>query len=180
LIVVLGVINVVATVYEGGKVKAKLAELKAQGVAVSWKEVIPRPVPDAENGAKLYLQAADIIKAREANRGAGYDSKDWRDAAKMAVVAKYVAEDADALALMKEAAGRPYAWFNLNWSDPPATLFPHLAKMRNLARFVGSAAIVASERGDQAEALDDLRVGFTMSRHVCPEPTLIDQLVRRW
>jgi hypothetical protein len=144
---------------------------------VSWKEVIPRPVPDAENGAKLYLQAADIIKAREANRGAGYDSKDWRDAAKMAVVAKYVAEDADALALMKEAAGRPYAWFNLNWSDPPATLFPHLAKMRNLARFVGSAAIVASERGDQAEALDDLRVGFTMSRHVCPEPTLIDQLV---
>jgi hypothetical protein len=87
----------------------------------------------------------------------------------MAVVAKYVAEDADALALVKEAAARPQCWFNLDWSNPPATIFPHLAKIRNLARFVGSAAVVASMQGDMAEALDDLRVGFTMSRHVCPD-----------
>jgi hypothetical protein len=190
VILVVGLLNVVGTVYEGAKVRAKLADLKAKGVAVSWTELIPKAVPAEENAAPLYLKAADMIKARDeaAKKTAqadgqkrveryGYDSKDWSDPARMAVVGRFVQEDADALDLIKEAAARPSCWFNLNWSDPISTLFPHLAKMRNLARFVGSAAIVASAQGNQGEALGLLRLGFVIPRHLSPEPTLIDQLV---
>ncbi len=191
VILVLGVIDVAATVYEGAALRSKLAALKAAGVPISWKEVVPKPVPDAENAAKLYLQAVALIKQRDeankkttpagAERVERYDSKDWKDPARMAVVARYVAEDADALAVVREATARPYCWFDLDWSSPPQTLFPHLARMRDLVRFVGSAAVVASMQGRQGEALDDLRMMFVMGRHVSPEPTLIDRLyASRW
>jgi hypothetical protein len=174
VIVALGVIDVVPPTAQGGE--------------ASWKDLIPKPVPDAENAAPLYLQAAGLIKAVDEAlatatppggepRVERYDTSDWHNPARMAVVAKYVAEDADVMALVKEAAARPQCWFSLDWSDPPTMKVPHLAKMRNLARFVGCSAVVAGMQGKQAEALDDLRVGFVMSRHVCPEPTLIDQLV---
>jgi hypothetical protein len=172
-----------AVLYEKAKVNAKVAELKAEGQPVVWTELVPKAVPEDQNAWALYSKAADLIRAHQGvpattpfYRLTRYSVMDWRDPARMAAVTRLVAEDMDALALVKAAAGRPQCWFEEDWSDPVSMEMPHTSAARELARLAGSGAIVASAQGDQGEAVDRLRAGFALSRYVSSEPCTIDEL----
>jgi len=166
--------------YYQGKVDAKLRQFKAAGFPTRGADLQPPPVPEAENAAPLYLKAADLV---EPKGGGGlkppdaYSAKGLPSPADLKALAEFVSHFGEAADLVREATQRPKCRFDTDWSDPPAALFPHLARMRAVARFTAAEAMVESYRGHQAEAVDRLRMGFVASRHASSEACLITVLV---
>jgi hypothetical protein len=163
-----------------GKVDAKLRQLKAAGLPIGGTDLQPPPVPEAQNAAPLYLEAADLVEPKS---GAAlkppdaYNAKGPPTPDDVKAIAEFVGHFDDALELIHEATNRPQCQFAVDWSDPPAALFPHLARMRAVARFLRAEAMVASHRGDEAEALERVRMGFVASRQLSGEAVLITALV---
>jgi hypothetical protein len=174
----------------GAQVQQKLQQLRAAGKPLTGPELAPSPVLDAENAAPLYLKAAEIVKPHagqsagpwgpnntDVARTVGYSESDWDNPKEMAALADLLTQDREALRLMWEATNRPACVFDVNWQSAVGTLFPHLSKMRTLARFESAAAAVSAFQGRQGEALERLRMGFVASRRVGRDPTLIAALV---
>jgi len=192
LLLVGGVVDGIATVHYAGKVGTQLATLEAAGKPVTARALAPAPVRAGENAAPLLLAAAEIVHhhdppgqgARSESWGhpmpaeaRGYGKLAWNDPADLARLARYVKDDRRALPLLREAEGKPGVDFGVNWDNPFEAPFPHFGKLRSLARFLGDAAVLASHEGDQAEALDRLRLGYSLARASSQDPTLIGQLV---
>jgi hypothetical protein len=183
----------VATLYYGARVKTKLEALRAAGKPLLCRDIAPKPVPAAENAAPLYVAADEIIKAHNPGRTngsspldqpaevppdeVGYSRYNWNDPEDLALLAKYLREDQRALDLLGDATSRPAAVFDTDWSQGIETLLPHYAKLRQAGRFLAVAAIITAHEGNQAEALDRVRMGFVVSRHASGDPALIGQLV---
>ncbi|MBM3473682.1 MAG: hypothetical protein FJX75_10480 [Armatimonadetes bacterium] len=166
--------------YYEAKVDAKLQQLKAAGLPTCGADLQPPPVPEAENAAPLYIKAANSVEPK----GGGaikppdaYNAKGLPTRADLEALAEFVGQFGEAAALVREATERPKCRFDTDWSDPPAALFPHLARMRVVARFTRAEATVESYQGEQAAAVDRLRMGFVAGRHVSGEACLITVLV---
>jgi hypothetical protein len=191
VVVVGGIVDGVATVHYGRRVKAKLEALRAAGKPLLGRDIAPKPVPPADNAAPLYLTAAGIIRAHDKSNGSaptdqpaevpreevGYSRYNWNDPEDLAVLAEYVRQDQRAIDLLQDATSRPAAVFDIDWDRGIETPLPHLAKLRLTARFLAAAAIVAAHQGNQAEALDRVRMGLVVARHTSGDPSLIGQLV---
>ncbi len=169
----------------GDQVQQKLRQLRAAGKPLTGTELAPPPVPDAENAAPLYLKAADIVEPHDgqpaggsapgstsASRVVGYSEADWDSPTEMATLARLVREDRAAMDLARQATARPKCRFDVQWQSLSTAIFPHGRKVRLLTRFESAAAAVASHQGNQAEALDRLRMGFVASRRASEDPVL--------
>jgi hypothetical protein len=88
-----------------------------------------------------------------------------------------VREDQGALDLIRQASAKPGYRSETDYSDPAAALFPQFGEARSLAYFLASAAVVASHEGEQAEALERLRLGFVLGRRLSGEAFLVSELV---
>jgi hypothetical protein len=193
IVVVLGVMDGVATLYYGARVKARLEALRAAGKPLLCRDIAPKPVPAEDNAAPLYVAADEIIRTHNPGRTnggsptdqpaevppeeVGYSRYNWNDPEDLALLAKYLREDQRALGLLQDATSRPSAVFDVDWSQGIETLLPHYTRLRQAGRFLAVAAIVAAHEGKQAEALDRVRRGFVVSRHTSSDPPLIGQLV---
>jgi hypothetical protein len=191
VLVVGGLVDGIATLHYGGRLRAKLAALKSAGKPLAGSDLAPPPVPARENAAPLYLEAAEII-ARHSGQGSapttmpagpvpadevGYGAYNWDDPGNLARLAGFVERDRRALDLVREASSRPAAAFDVDWTDPLTASLAHLAKLRSVARFLAAAAIVASHEGRQTEALERLRMGFVLARRPSAEPSMVAHLV---
>ena len=196
LVVILigGVANLAGTVYFGGKLKGELRELKAQGKPLTLAQVAPPPVPDSQNAAPLYLRAAELTEHVPRNPSAGapggpppgmegyeqpatYDMYDPNDVRQLAILSELIKQDHEAFELIREASEKPTCRFDVEWEKGYEMRFPYLAKTWHLARVLAAAAEVATHEGDQAEALERLRMGFSLAGDVSEEPDIIAQLV---
>jgi len=192
LLLVGGVVDGIATAYYGGKVESQLAALEAAGKPLSFRDLAPARARAGGNAAPLLLAAAEIVHhhdppgqgARSESWGhpmpaeaRGYGEFDWGEPADLARLARYVREDRRALDLLREAEAKAGVDFGVNWENPMQALFPYYQKLRSLARFLGDAAVLASHEGNQAEALERLRLGYSLTRASSQDPTLIGQLV---
>ncbi len=169
--------------YGKAQVEAKLAALRKEGVALKAEDLAPKPVPEAENAAPLYVKAADLLEGRtkshrDSQASVGYyRPRDLDDPAKAAVAARYLEANADVLAMVRKAADMPHCVFSVDWTDPLAAVTPYAGKMRELSRLLALRAAAASRAGDQGEAMDLVRVGFVMARRMSDHPQLTDQIV---
>jgi len=75
------------------------------------------------------------------------------------------------------AATRPGARFWINYDAGSGLLVPHLARMKACAQYLSLHANAALKAGDQATALEDLKVLFRLIQALRREPILISQLV---
>jgi hypothetical protein len=188
-----GVVDGVATLYYGARVKTRLEALRAAGKPLLGRDIAPKPVPPNDNAAPLYLAVDEIVKLHNPGRTngnapteqpvdvpreeVGYSRYNWNDPEDLAVLARYVQKDQRALDLLRDATSRPAAVFDVDWDQGLETLLPHYAKLRLVSRFVAAAAVVAAHQGNQAEALDRVRMGFVVARHTSGDPALIGQFV---
>jgi len=196
LLVIFGAVDGILAARYGAQVQQELQRLRAAGKPLKGMDLGPPPVPDDQNAAPLYLKAAEIEKPHEGqpsgasmpampggppassgNRVVGYDEADWDNPAQMGELARWLQQHREALALMREATARPQCRFDTQWQSVVGVAFPHYPEMRSLARFENAAAAVASFQGNQAEALDRLRIGLVASRRASDAPLLIPLLV---
>lgn len=162
------------------EVQAKLAELEAAGTPLTGRDLAPPPVAEADNAAPLYLQAAELTRNRwsgPSDGSVGYANADWRKPEDLERVADLLAQDQQALDLIREATARPHCRFDTPYGDLVMGILPHLAQMRNLARLQAAAAVVASHSGDQAGALEHLRRGLVIVRRTAEEGLTLSYLV---
>ncbi len=176
LIILAGLAHVVLGLYWGSQVRAELRRIEAGGEPLAFADITPPPATDAENSYALYMRAAETTKPHMPQSNSGRN-QDWTDAQVRQVRADLVREAAPAFDLIRQAAARPRFLSETNWSDGYAALLPQLSKMRQLGRFLGAAAVDASDRGDQAAASEYLRLGFVVARHSAEDPGIIAVLV---
>ena len=157
----------------------ELGPILALGEPVAAPSLNPDPVPDAENGALVYLKAMNAIGTDSpASSAMEYSGPPfpprWH---KMAD--KSVATNGETLRLVREA--RRYTRFD--WgvrvkTPAHAVAIGHLNSTRHLANVVSDAAFHAHVHGDDAEALERVRDVFHAAVAIDAAPNfLISHLV---
>ena len=160
-------------------VGAEIAKLKAAGKPVTGLDLAPSPVPDDQNAAPLYVEAAEISRAAQESQADPDDPyypnphRDWDDPALRPKLLRYVSKAEPALELLREASPRPHARFDRDWSDPMDMGFERNTAMREVARFLSAAAAVSAHQGDRAEALERVRMGAVATRHLSEDRSML-------
>ena len=148
-------------------VDSEIAKLRAAGKPVTGLDLAPPPVPDDENAAPLYLQAADIVEPKgQSSEARLYYDTDRDDPDEMELLAHVVNANSEAIELLRDAASRPHVRFDVDWSDPVRIDRPHLPRLRANARFLSAAAAVSAYEGDRVETLRRLQIGLAPARHL--------------
>jgi len=75
-----------------------------------------------------------------------------------------------ALKTIDKAVSLPKCWFDRNWSQGAALLFPELNEMRQAVRYVSLRGAVAAEKGDVGGALANVDEICAIARHQGQEP----------
>ena len=170
----------------GRELQQELGKLRAEGAPLTMPEAAPRPVPDDQNAAVLYMKVFQVsfdatqpAPPTGLNRfevPSGYKSGDWASAEPMRPV--LAAPDCQAaLRTVREASLRPSSVFPIHWDQGPDAVFPHMAQFRQAARLCAAQAMLCAKDGNLPQALDWLGVCYRMANHAAQEPTLISQLV---
>jgi len=148
---------------------------------------LARPVADESlNAAPLFEEAA--AKCPNAPDGfADFWSIKYADAnqAQRLAMENHVLQCSQALGLITEATERPYYWPKYTTGNKPdndgsmiGVLLPHLNKFRELARALCLRAQINAEKGDYAQAFDNITTCYKFGEIVKRgEKTLIEQLV---
>ncbi len=196
LAVVLGGVWTYYNVKWGRELTKELEAWKAQGLPLSMSEVIPKPVPDSENAAPIYLSVfhvsfdpnsgpagvntgklADISQEEE---NLIEDYRRGRDRPKHVAKVRAILERPEVketLQTLKRASQRPKAVFPVKWELGLAAVLPHMAQFRDATRMLAAQALLLAEDGQMADALDWCLVGLRMADHAAMEPSMIAQLV---
>jgi hypothetical protein len=151
-------------------VEQEIAACRKSGIPVSAGELQAPIPPESENAARLYLQWPDL---RHAKRIAATDETellkllDFR-LPDSAVQAGFKVFDSrrDAFALIHRAASMPNCGFKKDWSLGPAVLFPELAEMRDMVRWLEGESGALARRGKPVEAVQALALGLRIEKHV--------------
>lgn len=160
--------------------RAALAEVEALGWPLTPEELYPEPIPDSENAALVYDQAWVLDQPQTEVVSRVEDVEAWRalTEAEQTHVREALANVAQVLALLHQAAQMERCQFDLRYSDGYAMLLPHLSKMRNCVRWERVASIVALVDGRTDEALEHWLDSVAMVRHQEGQKVLISELVR--
>jgi hypothetical protein len=79
--------------------------------------------------------------------------------------------------LLIASAARPQARFWINYEDGFGLLVPHLARVKACTEYLSLHANAALKAGDEATALEDIRLLFRLIEALRREPIIISQLV---
>lgn len=165
------------------ELKTKIDVLKAEGMPVTWTDLAAAPQPAATNGATYYLEADAALKFEA-------DEEDMlADAPKLALEGKLDAEalgntkaslerHRKALALVARGNEQPRTVFHVDWDKGAGALFPHLTKLRKLARVQAAQTVVLAAEGKPDAAMASFQEGVKLEAASSEERTLISQMVR--
>ncbi|MCK4298670.1 MAG: hypothetical protein KAX80_04015, partial [Planctomycetes bacterium] len=163
--------------------RAALAETRALGWPTEIDGLYPQPIPDEENAALVYEKAfaqQSFFQAYTPLVSQVESLDNWRvlTAEQQALVREALTENAQALALLHQAAQMERCQFDLRYSDGYAMLLPHLSKMRNCVRWERVASMVALADGRTDEALEHWLDSMGMVHHQEGQRILVSELVR--
>jgi len=176
----------------GRELEAKLAELKAQGMPLTFGEAAPKPVPDVQNAALLYQKvfrvqfppAKPLVLEGSMGGLSGEEHDLIEDYIKTGHAARRQVREIlnrpeveRDLQIIRQASQRPYSVFPINWDDGAGALFPHFSRFRAAAYILAAQAVISADAGRIEEALDWCQVALRMSEHAASEPIVIGQLV---
>ncbi len=152
------------------KVKEALEELRV--------ELVPPPLPDAENAALLYRKAFELyvggLDDEETDAMCRLSEGHAITVEERAKLQAVLDRNREALKLLHEAAGRPRCNFGVDYSQGAAAEIPHVNGMIRSLRLLEVEAFM----GEGAAATEAARAAHRLSEATAGEPTLISQLVR--
>ena len=137
-------------------------------------------VPADENAALKIMEAADLLVPNSTRMGDG----DWPargeslTAEPQRQLEEIVSRNSSALENLHAAALLPKSRYFVDLSKGPATLLPHLAKVKSLAQLLRAEATLSSSLGQTELAVRSIHRGLSLARSLETEPILISQLVR--
>jgi hypothetical protein len=182
LVTVLLIVRAVLNYVEGRKLSSTLADLKAQGVPLTVKELIP-PCPDGQNGAGLWRAAEEFFLFegedtkllnevfQDLYRDQPVKTEAWPS------VVRLIEKNRRALDLITEVAGKPC----FRYGDMKVKFWerrmPNAIKMIRAVRLWGLESLHMADKGDVTVAVDRLRVGLRFAPRIAEEGTLIAFLI---
>ena len=185
LLIVVAVALLVRAVFNfsaGRRLAVAVAGLKAQGVALTAKD-LAAVCPDADNAARLWKAAADILVVGKDDKGllgrAFTDlvaSKPLSPADRDAIEG-VIARNREALVLMYLMADKPCFLYWDPGTSLAETLIPDAVEMISAARLMGFDARLRADEGDTAGAIDRIRRALGSTSKVAQEGTLITHLL---
>ena len=195
LIIVLAVVHSIASYILGRRLEARIAEIKAQGDPVSTLDLGRNTVPDSENAAGIYLKIFDKMDSHITfKKGVPYWNQESQNPPWIRLLSQAKSKspttevwkatreslaDYDGIRpLVDKAISMPHCIFAANWEDADEVEFPHLGKMRSIARFYHASALVNAHYDDMDAAVGDTTRIFGIGKSVGNEPQMIGQLVR--
>lgn len=175
IILILVIAYAALDVYSLVQFNYQLNLIRQKGEPVSVAEIIPPKVPDKDNAAILYHQAAAALKSNGTNVGDGNISMEM-DAKSAALL---LSKNAKAVALIREAAAKSQCQFDVDWQNLLVTRHLEWGMMRDLARFLSLQANREAQMGKDAAALDDVRRLYVMADQMSGDNFLIGALSQR-
>ncbi len=166
----------------------QIAAIRAKGEPITPNELAQRfPAPPRENNAAdTYGKAGEALKP-------ALDDNHYR--AKITKISEaqpqdrfaeelhkwmegYLADHADALSILHEAARNPATRYDFDLGKGFEAPIPNLLQLRGSAQLLQMEAYVAAEDGDRARAADAVAAALAMDRPMREAPTLIMQMMR--
>jgi hypothetical protein len=141
-------------------------------------ELVPPPVPDAENAAVLYKKAFELypdgLNEEETELSCRLTEGPPLTPAERAKLQAVLDRNRETLKLLHDASGRPRCNFNLDYAQGVSLELPHISGMIRCTRLLDLESLLAGG-GDVSEAA---RAARRLSEATSEEPILISQLVR--
>ncbi len=184
ILIVLIAVHATLVAITGKRLRAAYAALAAAGRPMTAEEIIPKPIPEEDNGVPLYGKAFALLEVLEPedwyNAHCGLAETNAPSAEALAAATAFVkaADTTRLVQFVEEAAGKRGCWFDRNWSAGAEIRLPECASMRNVTRLLQIKALVEAHAGDGAAAARSLVLGFKSAEAFRDDPILISQLVR--
>jgi hypothetical protein len=177
----LALLDLIATIVTGLMLRGELGRARSRGDLLEVKQLTPQVPSGKANAADLYLMA---FNSRHVPQGEevrfsnleGTPASEWSDG-DTTLVRRVAGANAGHYRMLTDASRIPGCAFPVDWSAGPATLFPHLAKLRGAARMLQMRAALMAWDGQVDSALADCATLLRMAEHAKLEPTVIGQLV---
>ena len=151
----------------------EVAALRREGVPVTPAE-LNRAVgttPEQLNAAPYYARLGqELKKVPGLDMPEGYKLMDATPA-QQAALRRMLADHADVMALIGQAARMPRCQFTRRWEDILNMPLPELATMRRAARLVQMDSVLKARQGRFDEAIREQAPGFRLAEHAGSDPT---------
>ncbi|MEZ0327647.1 MAG: hypothetical protein ACAH95_17250 [Fimbriimonas sp.] len=159
------------------ELEEQLRLARAEGIPTNSAEyaALIEPARPEENAARYYRQLKGLYKTANGTKQA-IDAIRTTGSTKAA--AKILDEQRSALDVLDKASALPRCWFDRDWSQGAAVLFPEFADMKYGARLLILRGWVRAAQGDAKGAIRDVDRAFAIAKHLGEEPTGIANLVR--
>jgi len=147
-------------------------------------------VPEEENGAFDYIEAINILKTpgqddympQAVNMWDRYVRNSWdRLPPRDAVLEKIITDNKQAIALIEKGSARKHCVFPIDAGirqNAAGALLPHIAGVRNLARFMSVKARYEYVKGNAEQAVHDLGLLSGICSSLKHSPFLVSSLVQ--
>ena len=180
----------IALVRSSLKLRDAYAALEKDGRPTVASDLIPPEVPDDQNAALLYQQAAGLLKKEAVTKKKTLLDHSSRlafsfmgeaiEPEKLVEVKEVMARDVviSALATVEEALQRPECRFDHDYDNGLHADGFESRDLRFLARLWGARACLDAQPGQASHAWDRIRVQFRLAEALRREPTVIGQLSR--
>jgi len=166
-------------------VRQQLASMRAEAGAMA-ASVAPPQVPDSQNAALLYQQAADAIDSdRTGDQGSQDNVSLWLQPTSGAFDPKneemlaFLDRHRAVVQLLHRAGEMPFCNFGHPYTNLELIELPELARARarTLAKLLCLSARVNADSGRMVEAVKDVNATFAMASHAAGEPFVISTFV---
>jgi hypothetical protein len=141
-------------------------------------------VPPAENVALVYTNAIAGL-TNTAGPITNFTSKNWLPAIgeglspeERSELKAVLASNQAALSLLYAAPASGRSRYPIHLEDGPATMLPHLAKIKQAVSLLSAEALLHATEGDAEKATQAFLVAGRLADSLSEEPVLISQLVR--
>jgi len=160
------------------------AQVRAKGLKLSIEEIIPPPVPEADNAAVLYKEAWALQKKLYSRYRKVEEKLDWWfiDKTNPGLLKDMLLEDSDAqrtFKLLEQATDMKRCRFDVDRKTGFRRANEGYTNDRMLARFLGGRTGVLLKEGRNNEALRNIEVGLKLGPSLQDGyPTLISELAK--
>lgn len=178
--------------------RQQLASLRTEAGALALSVTPPR-IPDRDNAALVYQQAFEAMGRYGHSNPAAPGSWEWEQPWKEAwrkkwimweatgeptfdlhdpELQRFLARQAAALALYRQAAARSGCYFDRDYGRPTIAMpLPELLLFRDGAHLLALDAVCGAAHGDRKRAIADIGALFGMAEHIRSESLLVSMVV---
>ena len=184
VVVVALLVNAIGNVMAARAIERELAALRAAGMPTTVEEAFGRTVPDDRNAAATYDRAFAGIDDETAKELKALPRDPNADvSATLPALERIVAENADTLALLQEAATFPQCHWAVAIQPPAAETYMKATRSvfrgaRAALQLLSADVCVALARGDSRRAVEDFRTAVALSKSLDGQHTIIAKLVQ--